>query len=162
MRESMARLAPQFSAARAVREYTGQHYLPAAAAYRERAANQGTVARQLVARRHEIEKGRSALRFGESNVQTHGDRHTFEVQVYLDDLDPNQLRVELYADGIEGSAPFRQEMTRLRQLIGSSGGYAYGAEVPATRPAGDYTARVIPSGASGTVPLEAAQILWQR
>ncbi len=36
MRESMARLTPRFSANRTVREYTEQHYLPAAAAYRER------------------------------------------------------------------------------------------------------------------------------
>ena len=36
MRESMARLTPRFSANRAVREYTEQHYLPAASAYRER------------------------------------------------------------------------------------------------------------------------------
>ncbi len=41
MRESMARLTPRFSANRAVREYTEQHYLPAAAAYRERAADNG-------------------------------------------------------------------------------------------------------------------------
>jgi glucan phosphorylase len=34
MRESMARLTPRFSADRAVREYTEQHYLPAASAYR--------------------------------------------------------------------------------------------------------------------------------
>ena len=36
MRESMARLAPRFSANRTVREYTEQHYLPAAAAYKKR------------------------------------------------------------------------------------------------------------------------------
>ena len=36
MRESMARLTPRFSANRTVREYTEQHYLPAAATYRER------------------------------------------------------------------------------------------------------------------------------
>ena len=39
MRESMARLTPRFSANRAVREYTETHYLPAAAAYRDRAAD---------------------------------------------------------------------------------------------------------------------------
>lgn len=33
MRESMARLTPRFSANRTVREYTEQHYLPAATAY---------------------------------------------------------------------------------------------------------------------------------
>ncbi len=39
MRESMARLAPQFSANRTVREYTEKHYVPAAACV------PGTVAR---------------------------------------------------------------------------------------------------------------------
>ena len=41
MRESMARLTPRFSANRAVREYTEQHYLPGAASYRQRAENKG-------------------------------------------------------------------------------------------------------------------------
>ena len=45
MRESMARLTPRFSANRTVREYTEQHYLPAAAAYRERAADKGAIGR---------------------------------------------------------------------------------------------------------------------
>ena len=43
MRESMARLTPRFSANRTVREYTEQHYLPAATAYRERAADKGEI-----------------------------------------------------------------------------------------------------------------------
>src|SRR5665213_602236 len=41
MRESMARLTPRFSNNRTVREYTEQHYRPAAAAYRQRAADKG-------------------------------------------------------------------------------------------------------------------------
>ena len=48
MRESMARLTPRFSANRAVREYTEQHYLPAAAAYRKRAADKGAMGAQMV------------------------------------------------------------------------------------------------------------------
>jgi starch phosphorylase len=39
MRESMACLTPQFSANRAVREYTERYYLPAAARYREATKN---------------------------------------------------------------------------------------------------------------------------
>jgi starch phosphorylase len=34
--------------------------------------------------------------------------------------------------------------------------------MPATRPATDYTARVIPNKDGVAIPLEAAQILWQR
>jgi starch phosphorylase len=41
-------------------------------------------------------------------------------------------------------------------------GYVYSAQVPATRPAADYTARVIPYRSGVSVPLESALILWQR
>jgi starch phosphorylase len=86
----------------------------------------------------------------------------FEVQVYLNDLDPNAVRVELYADGASGNGPVRQEMERVRQLTDASGGYAYRALLPAIRPVTDYTARLIPNYTGVAVPLEAARILWQR
>ena len=162
MRKSMANLTPRFSADRAVREYTEQRYLPGAATYRERAADKGAVGRQMVDWQHAMEKEWPALRFGEMKVETGGERHVFEVQVYLNDLDPNAARVELCADGVNGGGPVRQEMERVRQLVGACGGYAYRARVPATRPATDYTARVIPQYAGVAVPLEAARILWQR
>jgi starch phosphorylase len=44
----------------------------------------------------------------------------------------------------------------------STNGYVYTAEVPAARPATDYTARVIPHRSGVAVPLEAVRILWQR
>jgi hypothetical protein len=43
-------------------------------------------------------------------------QHVFEVQIYIDDLDPNAVRVELYADEVNGGDPMWQEMTRVRQL----------------------------------------------
>jgi starch phosphorylase len=162
MRESMARLTPRFSANRTVREYTEQHYLPAASAYRERAADKGAVGRRVVRWRQEMERKWGNLHFGEVKVATQEARHMFEVEVHIGELDPKAVRVELYADGVNGSAPVRREMRRARQLAGAAGGYAYRATVPATRPAMDYTARVIPHHAGVAVPLEAAQILWQR
>ena len=162
MRESMARLTPRFSADRTVREYTEQHYLPAAAAYRERAADNGALGRQVVDWRHAMEKEWPALRFGEMKVETNGEQQVFEVHVYLNDLDPNAARVELYADGVNGDGPVRQEMDRVRQLAGASRGYVYRARVPAARPATDYTARVTLHCTGVAVPLEAGHILWER
>jgi starch phosphorylase len=162
MRESMARLTPRFSADRTVREYTEQHYLPAAAAYRERAADKGTVGREIVNWRHALEKEWAELRFGEVKVETDGGRHVFEAQVYLGHLDPNAVRVELYADGVHGGQPVRQEMKRARQMAGASGGHVYSGAVSAARTARDYTVRVIPHRSGVAVPLEAAQILWQQ
>jgi len=45
IRESMARLTPEFSATRAIREYTGESLLPAASRYRDRASDDGASAR---------------------------------------------------------------------------------------------------------------------
>ena len=44
----MALLTPRFSANRAVREYTEQHYLPAAAAYHLRMDNKGAIGKMIV------------------------------------------------------------------------------------------------------------------
>jgi len=162
MRESMARLTPRFSANRTVREYTEQHYLPAATAYHLRIANRGAIGRQMVAWRHSLEQKWAALRFGEMKVETHGGQHVFDVQVYLNDLGANTISVELYADGVNGGNPVRQEMKRVRQLPGASGGYVYSAAASAARPPADYTARVIPHCDGVAIPLEDARILWQR
>jgi starch phosphorylase len=162
MRESMARLTPRFSSNRAVREYTERYYLPAASVYSERAAGKGAGGAQLVEWRHALHEKWSALRFGEAKIHSGGAHHVFEVQAYLDELDSEAVRVELYADGVDGSPPERVEMKRVRQLLGAANGYAYHAEVPATRPATDYTARMIPQRSGVAVPLEAAPILWQR
>ena len=161
MRESMARLTPQFSANRTVREYTEQHYIPAAIAYRQRAADRGAKGAQVVNWQRAMEQHWSNLHFGEMKVATDGGNHVFEVQVYLSGLDPNTVRVELYADGADGKEPVRQEMMRGQQLANANS-YIYRVQVPSTRPATDYTPRVIPHRAGVVVPLEDAHILWQR
>lgn len=89
-------------------------------------------------------------------------QHIFEVQVYLDDLAPEAVRVKLYANGVDDLEPERLEMKQVRQLVGSTNGYTYRAEAPAIRPATDYTARLVPYHDGVAVPLEAARILWQR
>jgi len=162
MRESMARLTPRFSANRTVREYTEQHYLPAAAAYRLRTADRGAIATQILDWRRKLEGNWASLRFGEFKVETRGEQRVYEVEVFLNGLDPSAVRVELYADGIDGGSPVRQEMKHGRQLVGASGGYAYSAVVSAARPAADYTARVIPHREGIAIPMEHARILWQR
>ena len=131
----MTRLTPRYSANRTVREYTEQHYLPAATSYHLRLTNKGAIGRQMVEWHHALEKEWPAIRFGKMKVGTSREQHTFEVQAYLNNLDPNAARVELYADGVNGGGPVRQEMKRVQQLACASGGYWYRARVPATRPA---------------------------
>jgi starch phosphorylase len=162
MRLSMSELTPRFSTNRMLREYTERHYLLAAEAYRRRIADQGAVGTQVVRFQHALNEKWSALRFGDVKIETNGKRITFEVTLHLGGLDPNSVRVELYADGVNGKLPERHRMTRVRRPIDTAAGTVYGVRVPASRPAGDYTARVIPHHSDVAVPLEAAQILWQR
>ncbi len=162
MRESMARLTSCFSSNRTVREYTQKHYVPAAVAHRSRAENKGEMGKQIADWKRDLERKWSALRFGEVKLETTDEQHVFEAQVYLDDLDPAAVRVELYANGVNGSSPERVEMKCVRQLVGAVNGYVYRSGVPASRPATDYTARLIPHRDGVAVPLEDARILWQR
>jgi starch phosphorylase len=162
MRESMARLTPRFSTNRAVREYTEQHYLPASVSYRERARDNGKIGADIVSWRHALDQKWAAVRFGEVKIETERTRRVFEVEVYVDDLDPEAVRVELYADGIGGGPSVREQMERVRQLPGASGGYVFRAAVSSARPPTDYTARAIPHCNGVTTPLEDARILWQR
>lgn len=162
MKESMAKLTPRFSADRAVRQYTEKLYVPAAAAFRERMSDKGAVGRNIVNWEHTLKEKWASLHFGEVKVETKDERHVFEVQVFLNDLDPKAVLVELYADGAMGGAPIVQEMTALRQMAGVFGGYVYGGSVSSSRQARDYTARIIPYFASISVPLEEARILWQK
>jgi starch phosphorylase len=88
-------------------------------------------------------------------VQTNEAQHIFEVRVYLNSLDSNVVRVKLFAHGINGSDPIRQEMTRIHHPAGAAGGYMYRTMVSVSRPATDYTARIT----SRTVP--AWRYLWK-
>ncbi len=162
MRESMARLTPHFSANRAVREYTSSFYIPAASAYLERAAEKGKLGAELVEWRNALEKKWTNLRFGDFTVETAGEYHKFHIQVYLNGIDPESVRVELYAAAIDYGGPVRLEMGRGRQLVGAENGYEYHGEAPAARATGDYTARIVPYMKGASVPLESAKILWQR
>jgi starch phosphorylase len=162
MRESMARLTLRFSAIRTVREYTEKHYLPAAAAFLRRAESNAALARRIVQWQREWCQKWERVRFGDLNIEAGNTQHQFEVHVILEGLDPEGLRVELYADGQNGQDPVRREMNRIRELVGEPGGFVYRTAVPATRPPDDYTPRIMPCRDEIAVPLEAPLILWQR
>jgi starch phosphorylase len=116
----------------------------------------------MVSWRNSLEDAWPALRFGETRITSDNQRHLFEMEVYTGKLDPDAVRVELYAEGVDGGAPAAVELTRLPQERGAGNVYVYSTHVSAARPATDYTARLIPHCPGVAVPLEATRILWQR
>ena len=127
-----------------------------------RVAGKGAPGRELVDWERSVHEHWESLRFGELRVDSGVGHHAIEVDVFLGDIDAGAVRVELYADPKDGSDPVRQEMKPGPVLSGASRRCLYYATVPATRPAGDYTARIVPRHAGVAVPLECARILWQR
>ena len=158
IRASMASLTGQFSATRTVREYAEKFYLPAAQGYADRSANKGAMGDQVAKWSRELADKWSALRFGEVKTRTEGGKHIFEAQVYLNGLNPDAVRIEIYASG---EPPARHEMRPLQQLVGTGHAWSYGVEIVANRAIADYTARILPSHPGAAVPLEAAEIVWQ-
>jgi starch phosphorylase len=161
MRESMARLTPRFSANRAVREYTERRYLPAATAYRERAADHAALGRKIADWRRALDQKWDSLRFGGVRVTARPDGHEIEVELFLNGIDPNAVRVQLYADAVNG-ADSVGEMTPVGAAPAPSSPHVYRVTLSSRRSIGDYTARVLPTHADVSVPLECARIAWQR
>ena len=160
IRESMARLTSEFSATRAIREYTESHYLPAASGYSERAATGSALGISLLQWQQKLTQYWSRVHFGNVDVGTQDSQYVFQVQVFSGDFNSEELRVEIYADQIAGGVPIIQAMTA-SGTSAEAGLLIFTAQVPANRPLNEYTARIIPHHANASVPLEAVQIIWQ-
>jgi len=160
MRASMAELTPHFSSNRMVREYVERLYLPASQLYHSRIADDARQASLLCHWREELESHWVELHFGELHVQEENGEYAFTVQLYMGEVSPDAVRVELYAEPSNSQEPEIHALERHEVLTGDLKGYLYSAHLPARRPASDYTPRVIPHFDGYLVPLEARQILW--
>jgi glycogen phosphorylase len=159
MRASMAMLTPVYSANRALREYAEHYYIPAAKSVAKR--NDAAHAKRLAEWVRHVEQHWSSLRLGEIRVSTEQGQHRFELNAYLDDIDPESVRVELYAEGRDGSAPLRSAMRREGPLVGARG-FLYVGTVPEARPPSDFTPRIVPFHPDIAIPLELPAITWAR
>jgi len=162
VRESMATLTPEFSASRAIREYTNDHYLPAAIGYNARAANDGKLGIDILEWQRSIAEQWGTLRFDAVTNESKDGQHKFQITVAPGELHPDQFRVELYAGAAGEYAAKPDILVACKCSAEASGTLVYSICCPANRPVTDYSARIIPSHAGTSVPLEAVQILWQR
>ena len=160
IRESLARLTPVFSTNRTVRQYTEEHYLPAASAYSARAARNGQIGVDLLEWQASLRAHWVSLRFSAATVDRQQGDFLFHMQVFLDRVDPDCVAVELFGDGKNGGSPERHPMDRGERLVGAANGFAYSARVPALRSATDFTLRLIPFHQHAIVPLELPLVLW--
>ena len=162
VRESMSGLTPMYSANRAVRDYLHRCYLPGAQAYRQRAERHGVMGAHIASWRRALEHAWPTLSIGAVQVTRLERSYRFSVQVHMGALDPGMLQVQLYAETLESQDAVRAPMSRNELHTSDSGMAVYQVELPATRPVGDYTVRIIPKFDGVQVPLEAPFVLWQK
>ena len=147
MRTSMKTLTPAFSAERMVREYTQNYYLKAAEGFTKRVGDTSRLSKKLRDIFAHLKSAWSGISFGA--LQEIG--RLIRVEVALGSIDPQHVRVELFAD-----TP-AEHIALTRDEDGS-----YSGEVPGERPLSDYTARVRPQVEDAILPLELPLITWQR
>ncbi len=162
MRNSMARLAPQFSGNRMVRDYVEQLYLPAAGIYEARVQNRGAGAKALWEWERHIKRHWQGIHYGNLQVVSENSHYLFQLQVYLGDISREHIRVQVFAQAADESTAICESMQCGDPIPGTTNGYVYTVTVPADRPAQDYTPRIIPYFEGVQVPAEIQLIHWQR
>ena len=99
-----------FSSDRMVREYVEQAYLPAADAYRERAAEDGREAARLEGWHRRLRTAWPALRFGRLEAAREEGAWRIGVEVDLAGLETDDVLLELVADGLPDGPPVTAAM----------------------------------------------------
>jgi starch phosphorylase len=160
MRASMASLAPRFSSARMLQEYIERAYVPAASAYRRRAADHGALARELERWARHLDEHWARIRFGDVTRTDTGARVVVSVPVDLGEIPADWVRVELYADATATEDAFTCDMPRVHAVADSASVSLYRVSVETTRPSADYTPRVVPFHPDARIPLEMPLIAW--
>jgi starch phosphorylase len=147
-KESLRSIAPVFNTDRMVREYTQECYIKAADSGRRRMANNQAVAKELAAWRKKIVNNWDKIELSMHESMYHseilyGDSKIIEVVVYLAELSPDDVNVELYVKCVNKDAPEIVTMKPVETL--QDGRYLYhGKYCPADSGRYSISVRIIP------------------
>jgi starch phosphorylase len=160
IRASMSRLTPQYSTNRMVRDYVEAMYLPVAAAFQRRCAQQGQLGRELRNWEFELKHHWQKIHWGNLEIREVADGWSFEVQVYLGEVSADFVQVQLYADPVDAGESVRQVMECHANIPGALNGYLYYGMVSTQRPPTDFTPRIVAYHPEARIPTESNLIFW--
>jgi glycogen phosphorylase len=161
IRRSMTDLTLPYGASRMVREYLTKAYLPAAQALRERVADDAAAAKAMAAWDRKLRRGWAGVHIGNTDFVQQQDGRDVSVPVYLGEIDMADIRVEIYAGQTDAAPAEVTVLSPAGAIPGATSGRLYRGRIAGTRPADNYTVRVIPSHQGVRVPAEMALIRWQ-
>lgn len=162
IRRSMSTLTNTFGSDRMVRDYVKKAYLPAAEALRRRGADGYAAAKDLADWSARVRRGWPNLHVGAPAVSRTDDGLRFSVPVVLGEVAAEDVCVELYAEPSAAEGPAIVVLSREEALPGIVNGHTYTGVARSSRPAGDFSVRVIPRRPEAIIPAELPLIAWQR
>lgn len=160
VKSSMAQLTPQFSATRMLHEYVEHAYLPAANAFAARAADGAKLATEVRQWSNHVKANWAHVRIGQVRCCEGRGERTVSVDCWLDDIPPEYVRVEFYAEAAGAKRQSIVELARADELPGAVNGFRFTGEIPGDRALSDFTARIVPHHPAAFVPIENDCILW--
>lgn len=161
VRASMGTLAPQFSSNRMLLDYVRDAYLPSRRRYRERAAAGGALAVALAEWGHAVRHRWQEVHIADFRGAREDDRWAFSAHVYLGGMPRDAVALQIYADPAGHEDGGVVPMQRGTAIVGAVNAYVYTCHVASTRPATDFTPRVVPHHPHVRWPLELPLVQWR-
>jgi starch phosphorylase len=127
-----------------------------------RLADNCNLARNLYRWSEDLRRGWPGLHIDQPTIVRNEDRIRFSVPVFLGEVQPDFVRVELFADERDGQPAEVTALYREQAIPGAAHGYVYAGEVTGTRRAEEYTLRIVPHHEAVRIPAELPLIAWQR
>jgi starch phosphorylase len=161
IRESMGKLTQDFGGARMMRDYVEKTYMPLAKVVHERLDDGCTLAKKMNQWSRKLHSRWPSLHIGQPKVnQTDSTVHVV-VPVYLGEVSPASVRVELFADAATNMASEVLMLHQEQAIAGSTNGYIYAGAITSSRALEDFTVRVVPYHPNALLPAELPLIAWQ-
>jgi glycogen phosphorylase len=162
IRASMSKLTPQFGGARMLEDYIRLAYVPLAKALKIRTKANCSLARSMHEWAEGLKNRWDGLHIGEVKVVRSDAGAQIMVPVFLGEVSPEHVRVEIFADAKGEVAPEALELHREHPIAGSINGFIYAGAVPSSREASEYTVRIVPHHEAAFLPTELPLIRWQQ
>jgi starch phosphorylase len=125
-------------------------------------ADGAAAAKAMAAWERHLRRAWPDVHIGETVFTQHDSAREVSVPIYLGGIAASDVRVELYADRNTGEGAEIIALSGDGAVPGATSGYFYRGRIAGTRPASDYTVRVVPSHPGVRVPAESALIHWQK
>ncbi|MBU2454160.1 MAG: DUF3417 domain-containing protein, partial [Proteobacteria bacterium] len=154
MKEAMKMAITDFSSDRMVREYSTRYYIPASRNLRQLTNDSAWKAKELALTRSRLKALWSNIRLskpklGPSSDFTVGDSFNILIDVFLGELTPEEVEVQVYHGKLKGTdlqEGSRAETMQFQETV-SPGTHIYGSTILCSDSGRfGYTARVIPKG----------------